>query len=473
MSNMKFFILLNLFFISLKFSNCENSISPKTKSFSNLVEAVVRIINKTYVRGVAVTHLVSPETLDHFLIKDFKDELLAKLLTSPRVLFRQDTSTELKFQGRFKRYNVFIIKDYQEFLRIYLKTSPDVFRFNGYYLVTLVNGKIPEVGEIFDLLWKIHIYNVIVIFEVKNGSVLVETFMPFQATNCSDTSPVLVNEFKDGSFIKGLKNLFPEKMKNLHKCQIRLSIANDQKPFVVVEKLWPNGTHKANGQCITLIETLSERLNFKINYTFVGPAGYIIENGSASGAFKALLDGVADMSITNWWLNPVRSKFFDSSTSYASGSIHFIIPPGKDLSAFDKLIFPFKTSVWILILLCFVVGFLVIFITRRQTKVVQNFVFGNDVKNHYLNLFIGFIGGAQTVLPRRNFARFLLMSFLLYSLVIRNLYQASYYKFSQSNKHHKKVQSVEEMANKDFKFYVYEGIAEIFSSTEVVKNRSA
>lgn len=470
--NMKFLLFLNLFCIGLNLFNCEKLIYLRTKSSLNLVKAVDKIINKAFLREVAVTNLISPEISDDFLVKDFKDLLLAQRSTSPRVVFRQETTTQLKvIPGRIKRFNVFIIRNYQEFFLMFLELNSNLFKFNGYFLVVLVNGVIPEVGKIFDLLWNIHIYNVIVIFEVENGSVLLQTFMPFQDTNCSDTSPVLISEFNDGNFIKGFDNLYPEKMKNLHRCQIRLSVATNQGPFVFKELL-PNGTYVPKGQSISLIETLSERMNFCINYTYFGPEGYFFENGSSEGPLKYLVDGNADLSITNWWLKTDRLKFFDSSTSYASDSINLLVPPGKDITAFEKLFFPFKTSLWILISLCFVVGFLVIFITKRHTKFVQNFVFGNDVKNHYLNLFIGFIGGAQIVLPRRNFARFLLMTFLLYSLVIRTLYQGSFYKFSQSNKHHKRVQSIEEMVKQDFKFYVFSGVEDLFKSTEAIKNRS-
>jgi hypothetical protein len=116
-------------------------------------------------------------------------------------------------------------------------------------------------------------------------------------------------------------------------------------------------------------------------------------------------------------------------------------------------------------------GFLVIFIVSRRSKIVQNFVYGRNVKDPTLNLFIGFIGGSQTVLPGRNFARFLLMSFLMYLLVIRTLYQGSYFKLLQSENKHKSVQSIEEMIEKNFTFYVSVGNFEFFKDTEWLKNR--
>ena len=64
-------------------------------------------------------------------------------------------------------------------------------------------------------------------------------------------------------------------------------------------------------------------------------------------------------------------------------------------------------------------------------------------------------GLQQTVLPTRNFSRFILMMFLLFCLVNRNVYQGALYLILRSDGHRKEIQSIQEMVEKDFKFYVY------------------
>jgi len=93
------------------------------------------------------------------------------------------------------------------------------------------------------------------------------------------------------------------------------------------------------------------------------------------------------------------------------------------------------------------------------------------VKYRCLNMLIGAVGGSQPVLPKRNFARFILMMFLLYALVIRTLYQGSYFKLLKSNRPKRKVQSIDEMVEKDFKFYVSNEVAELFQATAAVEER--
>jgi hypothetical protein len=221
--------------------------------------------------------------------------------------------------------------------------------------------------------------------------------------------------------------------------------------IVIVEQLFNDG-FKISGRGIILLKMISETLNFKINYTFVGPFGFFLANGIA-GPLKFLLDGKADLSISNWWLKIARLSFLEATTSFYSDQIVFVIPPEKEFTAFEKLIFPFHYSFWIGISICFIIEFAVIFIIKRQRKVVQDFVFGENVKNPHFNMFISFIGGSQKILPKNNFARFLLMMLLIYSLVIRSAYQGSYFKLMQSDEKHKEVQSIEEMIEKDITIY--------------------
>jgi Bacterial extracellular solute-binding proteins, family 3 len=298
----------------------------------------------------------------------------------------------------------------------------------------------------------------------------VQTFMPFNAQNCDDTTPITINKFKDGKFTNRIEHFFPKKLKKLHNCPVQVGVTILSEPFSIANKL-PNGSYKFTGQDINLIETLSEKLNFKINYTYLKDVGFIDQNGTAGGSFKALLDKQVYLLISGWQLRVHRLKFFDASVSYNTEKIIFIVPPGSDLTSFEHLIFPFEFSLWISILSCFLIGLFVIFLMNSRSKVVQNFVFGTGVRNPYLNMFIAFIGGSQNKLPGRNFARFLLMMFLMYSLIIRTIYQASFYQLLKSNKRHREVQSVDEMIEKDFKIYSFSSYLELFETTEGLKKR--
>lgn len=86
-------------------------------------------------------------------------------------------------------------------------------------------------------------------------------------------------------------------------------------------------------------------------------------------------------------------------------------------------------------------------------------------------MFAGFIGETQTILPRKNFARFLLMAFLMYSLVIRALYQGAYFELVNSRQNRGEIKSIAEMIENDFTFYVPGPVAESFQGTQAIKKR--
>lgn len=270
--------------------------------------------------------------------------------------------------------------------------------------------------------------------------------------------------------MNGKRNLFLDKMRNLNNCKVRVTVANHTEPFVFVKPL-PNGSYEITGGQISFLNALSESLNFEINYVYTGDRGNDYENGSSQEALEFLLKGEADLAISNFWMLGSRMEFFETSNSYLSDRIIFVVPPGRELTAFEKLIFPFSFQLWLLIWMCFLVGTFVIFIAKRSSHSIQNFIIGVGVVNPYLNMFIGFIGNSQKVLPKRNFARFLLMLFLMYSLIIRTLYQGSFYNLLKSQRRNKEVQTIDEMIHEDFKFFAYVEDSVAFEGTKSIAKR--
>lgn len=464
--------LILIFWFSCQSCNCINSTNFRltAKNFSNLADVAASIVEVDFSAGTTTSNLILPDGSD-LNLKYFADELLAKSFGKIASVFRQETPKNLAtIRGRKRRCAMFVIDRFEQFTAVYQRMSSKIFRFNGFFLIVLTNGIIHEIDEIFKLMWKLQIYNVNIIHEEEDKSVAVKTFFPFQPGDCNSSVPVLVNRYKNGNFAFELNGFYPEKVKNLHNCTVNVSASNSSQPFIIQKRL-QNNSLQLSGQDIKLLKTLQETLNMNINFSFLGDIGYLHDNGSAEGPFRALMDGIADLSISGWLIKSTRSKFFDETTSYTSVAINFVIPPGSPLTSFQKLIFPFEAFSWALIALSLSVGVFVIFVIKCKSRAMQNFIFGARVNDAYLNLFIGFIGGTQRFLPNRNFARFLLVAYLLYCLVIRTLYQAEYFRLMQSSKRNEEFQSIEEMVEKDFKFYVPIGLADIFIGAEMIKNR--
>lgn len=465
-------IFFSIFHIFFSFVHCAdvNNFHLRSKTFSNLVDAVVKVADACFDNDVSIVNFILPESSESFSMRDFKDEFLMKTSTTTKFGIRQDSSAHIKtIRGRRKRNVIFIIDTFVSFLEIAEQITPKIFRFNGLYLIVLANGEIMEIEQIFKHLWTLQIYNANLMFEDKSGSVSVKTFQPFHNELCISTKPILINEFQGGKFANDVEDFFPDKMTDLHNCTIRFSIFHNTEPFVI-PKRQPDGKFRHSGREIYIIEALSQSLNFRVNYSYIGNDIYSCGNLSVKGPLNTLQRGEADLSVSNWFLKLDCLAFFDATTSYTSEQIIFIIPAGRELTSFERLSYPFTWQLWILFALCFLVAYLVIFIIKRWSKVVQDFVFGTGVTRPYFNVFVGFIGGSQHILPRRNFARFLLVIFLIYSLVIRTLYQGAF--FQQSSKQHKEIETIDEMVQDGFTFYTIHGYSELFMNSELIKNRS-
>lgn len=140
-------------------------------------------------------------------------------------------------------------------------------------------------------------------------------------------------------------------------------------------------------------------------------------------------------------------------TSYESSPLKYLVPPGELYSGFDKLILAFDLDTWIWILITFTCSFVTITIVSYMPHKVQTVVFGSQSTTPSLNIAVAFFGLGQMTLPRKSFGRFLLMAFILYSLIIRTAYQGASFEILQKEVVKKPIQSVEELIQKNYSMY--------------------
>lgn len=167
-----------------------------------------------------------------------------------------------------------------------------------------------------------------------------------------------------------------------------------------------------------------------------------------------VINNEADLTLGMYTITYLRSLFMTSSEFYYSVPFVLIIPPGIPLSSFEKLFEPFQLAVWLLLLVVFITAFSVVTLVKCQSMTIRNYVFGERNKAPYLNILSGFTGVSMPLLPRKSFARTLLMIFLLFSIVKRTLYQAGLFQFIQADDRKKEVQSIDEIVERNFRVYM-------------------
>lgn len=439
----------------------------------NISSAVASIITKDWINKYVTVNVIKADNqgVKKYNKMNIINQLALRNFSSSKIAFRVEMAWSLKYIPRRPKQNAIIIvesfSDFEDFFKMF---SPAKFQVNGDFLVVLSHGKILQIDKIFTMLWSVQVVNVNAIYEVDNGTVFVETFKPFDSVECGNTEPRAVNKFQDGMFEHNVNSLYTNKLLNLHGCPVRIGTSNNSQPYVFAEKL-ANGSYNLYGRDIYLINALAQALNFKIEFVFIGEEGSLYENGTATGALEMLLKGQADVIVADYWLKVNRLNFIDFSTPYINQHIAFIIPPGAELTSLEKFVKPLGYITWALLILYVTVAIIVIYCVKKGSAQMQDFVFGSGVKDPYMNVLIAMFGSSQTIVPRRNFARYLLMLFLMYCLVMRTLYTGSLYRFLQSKVYHKEVQSINEMVQKDFRFYTVANIIDLVQGHSKIYER--
>lgn len=441
-----------------------------------LAEAIRNILLKIKIDKVVTHNFIwsdhrSANSLKEIVYKDFVEDVLAGWTVLEKTSVRIETSSKIQvYKKRRRVFTIFLLDLLESFEIIHSKILPNRFKLDGFFVFVYLQGLFEGHQKVFEMMWEIGCSNVISVFEDKKREIQVQTFMPFHEGKCFDTSPVNVKKFKDGNFNGSLTILFPEKLHNLNNCPLRVSTSSTSEPFIFAF-FHENGSAHLSGRDIDLVTSLSKALNFKINFTYYGPEGYFYENGSAKGTLQQLLTGNADLAVADLWLKPNRLPHFSNTESYIAEHLVFLISSGDEYRSFEKFILPLNAETWFMVIACFVIAMIIIFVINLQSRRCKTFVFGSGVRYPYLNVLIGFVGGSQKPVPKTNFARFLLTSFLLYSLVMRTVYQGSYYQLLRSNQHRAEPQTIDDMIEREFTFYIFDYIVDMYRGTEKVMSR--
>ncbi|KAG5667104.1 hypothetical protein PVAND_015103 [Polypedilum vanderplanki] len=355
---------------------------------------------------------------------------------------------------RHRLFNVFIVENLKSFDLMYTKISSDTFVIDGIYLIIFIdNINMSDIEVVTRRLWNLFIYNAnFLLYDSQEINLI--TFMPFsKEMNCGNTKPKIINQYVNGSFRWPEIQHYPEKLTNLYQCPIKVVTFNAP-PMIMIK--YSNDSFELHGVDGEMMTVLAKELNFKIDLHHISDLirwGSLV-NGTSTGAMRMVINNEVDLTVGMYVISNQRSKFMTSSEFYYTVPFILVVPPGSTMTSLKKLFRPFQLLVWILLLLIFIIAFSTVIIIRFQSKSVQDFVFGKNNRSPMLNILNGFFGGTQASLPKRNFARYLLMMYLMLCLVKRSLYQGALFQFLQKDDRNSEIQSIDELVEKDLKVYM-------------------
>lgn len=235
-----------------------------------------------------------------------------------------------------------------------------------------------------------------------------ETFSWYTSLACNTSQMIEVNRFNKSSSRWMTKVFFPNMFENLNGCKLVIGVPS-QSPALGID-YHPDGS-VANiwGYNSLIIQNIAEHLNFTIVYNPYDWATRSYHDKALAVDYRMLSEPIQYIAYGDIFIS--ETYFFQTST--------FMVPPGRLYTSFEKLFLPFDVEVWLAILFLFFVAFTAIFILSYSRKSWRMFVYGRNNENAVINLLIHFFGGAQKKLPRFNFARYILMIYILFSLVMR------------------------------------------------------
>ncbi|KAH8287429.1 hypothetical protein KR054_007110 [Drosophila jambulina] len=354
-------------------------------------------------------------------------------------------------------------------LELYLNQVGSPYKRTGNFLLVYTGLEAQPMESIkimFRRLLNMYVLNVTVFLQ-RNGSVHVYTYYPYGPHRCQSSLPVFYTAFQElESGVVGLtKPLFPSKLANMHGCQL-VAATFEHRPYVILEddpqQVGGRILHGIEGR---IVNTLAERMNFSLKLLVPEDKdrGQIRSDGNYTGILKMIVDGKANLTFVCFMYSKARSDLMLPSVSYMSFPIVLCIPRGGSMTPLERLTRPFRHIIWSCVLGSLFLGLLLIGLLRlRQPRVLRHLVLGRNNQRACLSMWNVLMGGLALYHPRRNFARFLLLVWLLQTLVLRAAYTGQLYLLLQDLGMRAPLQELSEVVAQGYVFHMLPALQSVF-----------
>jgi len=289
--------------------------------------------------------------------------------------------------------------------------------------------------------------NVLSIVEVAGNYELLEInrFLSRESW-CKHLAMTTVNRFSKTSmeWEKPLERL--ERRKEFKKCPIQFTFMENQ---VVYPEY---GEQIYSGAFVDILKLVSEigntTMDAQINEDF-NRMFFYDKTGKGRDGWKK-----GNLFLYNRKADKIKQAQWQDLT-FLVKELYFVVPEGELYTEWEKLFLAFDEVTWILIFVTFAAAFAVIFIIKLTSHVIKNFVFGRNFTTPAQNVLRIFFGIGQVTLPGRNFARFLLALFTIWSLIFRTCYQGLLFEYLIGDGRKPPIKSIGEMLETNFTYHTF------------------
>lgn len=142
---------------------------------------------------------------------------------------------------------------------------------------------------------------------------------------------------------------------------------------------------------------------------------------------------------------PLLKRILSSTKAYSYDNIVLAVPNPIPYSSFETLFFPFTVPMWTLISIMLAIAVTVIKVLECYNREYYEFVVGSKNTSPYLNLIKVLLTGGAFNEPKGSFARYLLILWIITSVVLQTVYQGQLFSFIKMNKMKASVKSIDEL----------------------------
>ncbi|XP_065072766.1 uncharacterized protein LOC135697107 [Ochlerotatus camptorhynchus] len=339
-------------------------------------------------------------------------------------------------------YAVFIGVSYESFRLHVNQLNSERYDLFGYYTFVLSEASEAQISDVFKALWKLKMLRTVLIV-AKDDEPQLYNYSPYSNHTCGEPTIRRIENHTSSE-------LFVQQLNDFYGCPINLGTF-ETPPFVHFQN------HSINGFEGDLATTLSGMLNFQL--LIVTPPdnaqwGDPRPNNGSTGLMKLLQDETVHFGIGCLGIIPQRNEILQPGRPHYNSRVLFAIPEGRPLNSFEKLLQPFDRTVWTAesAVICVIAA--VVLILKFAPNAIRDFIYGADNQTPFLNAINIFYTGCLHIVPRRNFARTLLILWTVHCFVMSTVYQGLLFKYLQEESNHKPIDAIEEIERSDLHYYI-------------------
>ncbi|XP_063697788.1 uncharacterized protein LOC134828733 [Culicoides brevitarsis] len=241
--------------------------------------------------------------------------------------------------------------------------------------------------------------------------------------NCNNFKAVLLHNSSFAINIPEKLDLFPNKIKNMHMCSVRVALFENP-PSIMLHPM-ANGHYDVTGKDAFLLKFLADRMNFTLEIVVPETEWVSGDGKNMTGGWQMLAEEQVHLVIGSFVPTPALLSSFTRSQSFAEQQLIWIVPIKEIFGPFERLLNPLNGKPGILLssFLVILALFLTILNNFMNCKLVKSFVIGQNITSPILNYYGALLGIAVKENPKRNFARYIFVSWMLFAFFLRMLYE--------------------------------------------------